>query len=59
MIVTKYLCDRCGKEIKRNQIYKTTVQEGLDEGVHNGVYESFHLCENCVKIFLKWLKSHE
>ena len=59
MIVTKYVCDRCGKEIKRNKIYKATVQEGLDEGIHNGVYESIHLCESCTKILLKWIKDNE
>ena len=59
MIVTKYICDRCGKEIKRNKIYKATVQEGLDGDVYNGVYESFHLCENCTKILLKWIKDNE
>ena len=57
MIVTKYLCDRCGKEIKRNQIYKATVQEGLDGTDHNGSYDSFHLCEKCAKIFLKWMEN--
>ena len=59
MIVTKYLCDRCGKEVKRNKIYKTTILEGLDECAPNCAYSCFHLCEDCVKIFFKWLKSHE
>ena len=60
MKVTKYICDKCGKEIKNiNQIYKATVQDGLAEGVSGGVYESFHLCEDCVKKFLKWLKAYE
>lgn len=60
MKITKYICDKCGKEIKNiNQIYKTTVQEGLHGDVFNGVYESCHLCENCAKALLKWLKTYE
>lgn len=56
MIVTKYLCDKYGKEIDRNEIYKTEIKEGL--GI-DGDYSSFHLCENCAKKFFKWMKSHE
>ena len=59
MKITKYMCDKCGKEIKIKQIYKATVQEGLAEDISGGVYESFHLCEDCVKKFLKWLKAYE
>ena len=59
MKVITYLCDKCGKEIKKNQIYTAKIYEGLDEGIHNGVYESVHLCENCAKQFLKWLKEYE
>ena len=53
MKVTKYLCDKCGKEIKKNQIYKVTVLEGLDECAPNCDYSYFHLCEDCVKEFFK------
>lgn len=56
MIVTKYLCDRCEKEMRINEVYKVEVKEGL--GIA-GDYSSFHLCENCVKILLKWIKNHE
>ena len=59
MIVTKYMCDRCGKEIKRNQIYKATVQEGLDGSDCDGIYKSVDLCENCTKTLLKWIKNNE
>ena len=59
MLVIKYICDKCGKEIKKNQIYTAKIYEGFDEGIHNGVYESVHLCENCTKILLKWIKDNE
>ena len=60
MIVTKYVCDRCGKEIKnKNEIYKAEVSEGLGEPALSCAHDSFHLCKDCVKILLTWIVNGE
>ena len=61
----KQICDRCGKEIKTNIIYKTNYgyikikrffnfgqKESRDE-----TYDcNYELCHNCINEFKNWLK---
>ena len=52
MKVTKYICDKCGKEMKEtNEIYKIEIAKSLDDYLP----ETVHLCKECNKALLKWI----
>jgi len=49
-MVTKKLCDKCGEEVKENNLWRTFI-------INYG--EGYDLCKKCNMEFKKWIRVKE
>ena len=61
--MTTIICDRCGKEVKRNKTYKDLLPSDINSVSIEYLYKTgevnnsvcFDLCEDCAKSLIEWL----
>lgn len=61
MIITKYICDKCGKETLWDDIYSVMIKRGIDSAGGGGgncysslncvpiTYNTKHICASCLQ----------
>lgn len=59
-MAVKYYCDKCGREIKENDVYDISIRERRGAlSYHPSQYKAFELCEDCADEVLMLIGEEE